>query len=80
MRRMIEMAKFKKNDLIQIPMSEHLAHVLSTDNRYYFVRWVGSGDSMLWVEEVDRDYIKVADIMPGSADELLLYGKVPFRK
>ena len=80
MRRMIEMAKFRKNDLIQVPMSDHLAHVLSTDNRYYFVRWVGGGDSMLWVEEVDRDYIKVADIVPGSADELMLYGKVPFRK
>ena len=74
------MAKFKKNDLIQIPMSDHMAHVLSTDSRYYFVRWVGGGDSMLWVDEVDRDYIKVADIVPGSADELLLYGKVSFRK
>ena len=78
--KMREMAKFKKNDLIQVPMSEHLAHVLCTDNRYYFVRWVGGGDSMLWVDEVDRDYIKVADIVPGSADELLLYGKVPFKK
>ena len=78
--RISEMAKFKKNDLIQVPMSEHLAQVLSTDNRYYFVRWVDGGDSMLWVEEVDRDYIKVADIVPGSADELLLYGKVPFKR
>ena len=74
------MAKFKKNDLIQIPNTEHMAQVLSTDNRYYFVRWVCGGDSMLWVEVTDRDYIKVADIVPGSADELLLYGKVPFRK
>ena len=78
--RISEMAKFRKNDLIQIPNTEHLAQVLSTDNRYYFVRWVGGGDSMLWVDEVERDYIKVVDIVPGSADELLLYGKVPFRK
>lgn len=80
MRRMIEMAKFRKNDLIQIPETEHMAHVLSTDNRYYFVRWVGGGDSMLWVELTDRDFIKVADIVPGSADELMIYGKVPFRE
>ena len=70
--KMREMAKFKKNDLIQIPMSDHMAHVLSTNNRYYFVRWVGGGDSMLWVKETARDFIKVADIVPGSADELLL--------
>ena len=74
------MAKFKKNDLIQIPMSDHMAHVLSTDNRYYFVRWVGGGDSMLWVEETDRAYIKVADIVPGSADELMLYGYASFKR
>ena len=74
------MAKFGKNDLIQIPRSDHMAHVLSTDNRHYFVRWVGGGDSMLWVEETDRVCIKVADIVPGSADELMIYGKVPFRK
>ena len=74
------MAKFRKNDLIQIPMSEHMAHVLSTDNRYYFVRWVGGGDSMLWVELTDRDFIKVADVVPGGADELLLYGHVPFKR
>ena len=80
MGRMIEMAKFRKNDLIQIPMSDHMAHVLSTDNSYYFVRWVGGGDSMLWVELTDRDYIKVADVVQGSADELLLYGKIPFKK
>ncbi len=72
--------KFKKNDLIQIPMSEHMAHVLSTDNRHYFVRWVGGGDSMLWVEETDRHYIKVVVIVPGSADELMLYGHVPFKR
>ena len=76
----IEMVKFKKNDLIQIPNTEHMAHVLATDDKHYFVRWVGSGDSMLWIEDVDRYYVKVADIVPGSADELLLYGKVPFRK
>ena len=74
------MAKFKKNDLIQIPNTEHMCQVLSTDNRYYFVRWLCGGDSMLWVEVTDRDYIKVADIVPGSMDELMLYGKVPFRK
>lgn len=76
----IEMAKFKKNDLIQIPNTEYMCQVLSTDDRYYFVRWLNGGDSMLWVEVTDRDYIKVADVVPGSMDELVFAGHVPFKR
>jgi hypothetical protein len=35
---------------------------------------------MLWVELTDRDYIKVAEVVPRSADELMLYGYASFKR
>jgi hypothetical protein len=70
--------KFKKNDIIQNGSS--IAHVLSYDGGWYFVRWFDAGDGMLWAEAADKNYKKVMDLVPGSMDEFVFNGKVPFRK
>ena len=72
------MAKFRKNDIIQ--NGSGIAHVLSYDGGWYFVRWFDAGDGMLWAEGADKNYKKVMDLVPGSMDELVFNGKVPFRK
>lgn len=70
--------KFQKHDLIQAEGSEAIAEVLSYDAQHYFVRWMNSGDSMLFICDVDLLFHKVGKIVPGSADELLFHGHVPF--
>ena len=70
--------KFKKNDIIQNGNS--IAHVLSYDGGWYFVRWFDAGDGMLWSEAADKNYKKVMDLVPGSMDEFVFNGKVPFKK
>ena len=51
--------EFKEGDvLVQIG---HFVpcKVLAVSMGRYFVRWLGAGDSMLWIEEVERDYVRV---------------------
>ena len=73
--------KFHKNDIIQrVGNQNDLVHVLSYDSGWYFVRWFDAGDGMLWSEAADKNYKKVMDLVPGSMDEFVFNGKVPFRK
>ena len=51
--------EFKAGDvLVQIGHSCKCV-VQSVSMGRYFVRWIGSGDSMLWIAEVDKEYVKV---------------------
>lgn len=55
--------EFKSSDIIvQIGHSAKCT-VESVGQGHYFVKWIGGGDSMLRIEEVDRDYVKVGSIM-----------------
>ena len=54
--------EFKAGDvLVQIG---HMCRcvVQSVSMGRYFVRWNGAGDSMLWIDDVDRDYVKVGHL------------------
>lgn len=73
--------KFHKNDIIQKGNSQNdIAHVLSCDGGWYFVRWLDAGDGMLWAEGADKNYKKVMDFVPGSMDELVFNGHVKFKR
>ena len=71
--------KFNIYDIIQAERSDLIAEVVGYDARHYFVRWMNSGDSMLFISDVDLLFRKVGKIVPGSADELLFHGHVPFK-
>ena len=78
------MAKFKRNDLIQKDGSMELALVQCASAwaspNWYFVRWMGSGDSMLLQTEVDEGYYKVGEFDPNNpADQLMFNGHVTFK-
>ena len=70
--------KFGIYDIIQAEKSDLIVEVIGYDERHYFVRWMNSGDSMLFISDVDFLFRKVGKIVPGSADELLFHGHVPF--
>lgn len=73
--------KFRKNDIIQRKSNQNdIAHVLAYAAGWYFVRWFNAGDGMLFAEAADKNYKKVMDLVPGSMDELVFAGKVPFGK
>ena len=56
------MNEFKSGDIIvQIGHSAKCA-VESVGQGHYFVKWIGGGDSMLQIEDVDRDYVKVDEM------------------
>lgn len=66
---------FKKNDLISNGISMGL--VQSLDESHYYIRWLGAGDSMLRRDFVDGGgYQKVGDFEPGTADEILMFGRM----
>ena len=46
------------------------------DEKWYFVTWVAGGDSMLCIEPTDKNMVKVGEYAPGSADDILLFGKM----
>lgn len=71
--------KFNIYDIIQAERSDFIAEVVGYDAQHYFVRWMNSGDSMLDIRSVDLLFHKVGKIVPGSADELLFHGHVPFK-
>ena len=51
--------EFKEGDvLVQIGHSCKCV-VQSVSMGRYFVRWIGSGDSMLWTQVVDEEFVKV---------------------
>lgn len=59
--------EFKEGDvLVQIG---HFVpcKVLSVSMGRYFVRWLGAGDSMLWIEEVERNYVKCGGVDDSEA-------------
>jgi len=70
--------KFHKNDIIQNGSS--IAHVLSYDGGWYFVRWLDAGDGMLCAGLADKKYKKVMHFVPGSMDELVFNGHVKFKR
>ena len=73
--------KFHKNDIIQrIANQNELVHVMSYSGGWYRVKWFDGGDGMLWAEAADKNFKKVMDIVPGSMDELMFNGHVPFKK
>jgi hypothetical protein len=51
--------EFKIGDVIAKVGYPNPATVLGQGSGHYFVRWRGSGDSMLWTDEVERDYVLV---------------------
>lgn len=60
---MAELAKtvpeFEKGDVI-IPIGGTVpCTILGVDEFHYFVRWFDSGDSILWIRNVDKEYVKV---------------------
>ena len=72
--------KFKTNDMIQYHGGEGtLGWIRHCDDVHYFITWMGSGDSM-----IHHDYLqgfeKVGEIEPGTSDELMFFGKVPFKR
>jgi predicted RNA-binding protein with RPS1 domain len=59
--------EFEKGDVI-IPIGGTIpCTILGLDEYHYFVRWFDSGDSMLWITEVDKNYVKVG--MDDEEDE-----------
>lgn len=65
---------FKKNDLITNGTSVGL--VKAVDGTYYYITWMGAGDSMLRRGFVEGGYQKIGMFEPGSADEILVYGRM----
>ena len=52
-------SEFKKGDVI-IPIGGTIpCTILGIDEWHYFVRWFDAGDSMLWIDDVDREYVRV---------------------
>ena len=68
------MHKFNINDLITNGNSVGL--VQSLDESYYYITWAGAGDSMLRRDFVEGGYQKVGDFKPGTADEIMIYGRM----
>lgn len=54
-----DLPEFRLGDAISRIGSPEIATVLGLSHGRYFVRWRGAGDSMLWIDEVDRDYVLV---------------------
>lgn len=71
---------FKKNDIIQYHDGiGALGWIRSCSETHLFITWMGSGDSMLWRNEM-KGYEKVGEVEPGTADEFMFTGKIPFAK
>lgn len=51
--------EFRFGDAIAQIGSHEIAIVLGVSHGRYFVRWRGCGDSILCIDEVDRDYVLV---------------------
>ena len=68
--------KFRVNDIIISNKGGCFGIVVGYDNRWYYVTWVDGGDSMLYIENADESMEKVGEYTPGSADDILLYGKM----
>ena len=68
--------KFKKNDIISCGSSYGIVN--EVDDGWYYVSWIGVGDSMLNIAEQDRmgQMKKVFEYEPGSSDDILIYGKM----
>lgn len=49
--------EFKIGDIIAKIGYPVPATVLGQGAGCYFVRWKGAGDSMLWIDDVERDYV-----------------------
>lgn len=52
-------SEFKKGDVI-IRINGHIpAEVIGVDEHHYCVRWMVGGDSLLWIEDVDKEYVRI---------------------
>lgn len=71
---MKKMHKFNRNDLITNGNSIGL--VCGVDKTYYYITWMGGGDSMLRRDFVEGGYQKMGDFKPGTADEIMIYGRM----
>lgn len=69
-------SKFKPYDIITSNNGSCMGLVKGYDERWYFVTWVGGGDSMLHIETTDKNMVKVGEYTPGSTDDILLFGKM----
>ena len=68
---------FRTNDIIQNKFKGgSLGHIRQCNETYYFVSWLGGGDSMLWSSHTDMHYEKVGEMEPGTTDEILWYGRM----
>ena len=54
-----DLPEFRLGDAIVEIGSHVIATVLGLSQGRYFVRWRGAGDSILCIDEVDRDYVLV---------------------
>lgn len=61
-----DLPEFRFGDAIAQIGSHEIATVLGVSHGRYFVRWRGAGDSMLWIDEVDRDYVLVDRVGDGD--------------
>lgn len=54
-----EESEFKKGDVI-IRINGHIpAKILRVDEHQYYLRWMVGGDSMLWIDDVDKEYVRI---------------------
>lgn len=53
------MNEFKKGDVIIQIGGAFPAEVMSVDDTRYYVRWMVGGDSILWISDVDREYVRI---------------------
>jgi hypothetical protein len=68
--------KFKPYDIIIPNNGSCMGVVKGYDEKWYFVTWVAGGDSMLCIEPTDKNMVKVGEYVPGSVDDILLFGKM----
>ena len=68
--------KFKPYDIITPNNGSCMGVVRGCDEKWYFVTWASGGDSMLYIETTDKNMMKVGEYTPGSADDILLFGKM----
>ena len=53
------MNEFKKGDVIIRINGQIPAEVLGVDEMHYYVRWMVGGDSMLWIDDVEKEYVRI---------------------
>ena len=53
-----ELGEFSPGDVIVQIGHFCIGEILSRDATHYFIRWRDSGDSMLWRNQVDKDFVR----------------------